>query len=82
MQGKDAIMVVGTVEELFGAVNHNFRFLEKRIGKLLRKNRRTTVLALAAVGLAVWSELERRKQEEQLYQLSVRVKKLEYGKGE
>jgi hypothetical protein len=39
-------------------------------------------LALAAAGLAVWSELERRKQEEQLYQLSVRVKKLEYGKGE
>lgn len=82
MQRKDAIMVVGTVEELFSAVNHNFRFLEKRIEKLLRKNRKTTVLALAAAGLAVWSELERRKQEEKLYQLSIRIKKLEYGKGE
>ena len=46
------------------------------------RNRSATMLALAAFGYAVWAEMERRKQEEQVYQLSVRVKKLEYGEGE
>ena len=40
------------------------------------------MLALVSVGCAIWSEVERRKQEEQIYQLSVRVKKLERGEGE
>ena len=50
--------------------------------KLTRRNRSIAVLAIAAFGYAVWAEMERRKQEEEVYQLSVRVKKLEYGEGE
>ena len=35
-----------------------------------------------AAGCAILSEIERRKLEEQVYQLSIRVKKLERSEGE
>lgn len=73
---------IGTLGDLVAVTNYNFRAFEKRITKLTRKNRTVTILAVIALGGAVLSELERRKQEEQVYQLSVRVKKLECGEGE
>ncbi len=58
----------------------------KELTNLFRKqaksHRGLKLLALVSVGCAIWSEIERRKQEEQIYQLSVRVKKLERGEGE
>lgn len=58
----------------------------KELTNLFRKQtkgqRAMKILALVSVGCAIWSEVERRKQEEQIYQLSVRVKKLERGEGE
>ena len=50
-----------------------------------RQARSTKMFKLIAVGamvLAAATEVERRKLEEQVYQLSVRVKKLERSEGE
>lgn len=58
----------------------------KELTNLFRKQakgqRGLKMLTLASIGCAIWSEVKRRKQEEQIYQLSVRVKKLERGEGE
>lgn len=82
MGKKGKFVPVSTLGDLTELLNHNCRVLEKRLVKLTRRNRSATMLALAAFGYAVWAEMERRKQEEEVYQLSVRVKKLEYGEGE
>ena len=82
MGKKGKFVPVSTLGDLTDLLNHNCRALEKRLTKLARRNRGVAVLAIAAFGYAVWSEMERRKQEEQVYQLSVRVKKLLYGEGE
>ena len=82
MGKKGKFVPVSTLGDLTELLNHNCRVLEKRLVKLTRRNRSATMIALAAFGYAVWAEMERRMQEEQVYQLSVRVKKLEYGEGE
>ena len=82
MGKKGQFVPVSTLGDLTELLNHNCRVLEKRLAKLTRRNRSVAVLAIAAFGYAVWAEMERRKQEEEVYQLSVRVKKLEYGEGE
>lgn len=47
----------------------------------LKKQARSTAvfkaLAIVGIGCAIWSEIERRKRDEEIYQLTVRVKKLE-----
>ena len=79
MSKKGKFVDICTLEDLTALVNHNFQAFEKRVAKLSRKSSMLTVLAVAAVmALAA----ENRKREEQVYQLSVRVKKLEYDKGE
>lgn len=82
MSKREMTMPIRTLDDLTDLVNHNFQTFEKFCNKLAGKNRRLTVLTMAAIGCAVWSEVERRKQEEQIYQLSVRVKKLERSEGE
>ncbi len=58
----------------------------KELTNLFRKQvkgqRGLKMLTLVSIGCVIWSEVERRKQEEQIYQLSGRVKKLERGEGE
>lgn len=51
-------------------------FLAK-LNKQSRSNRAFKAIAVIAAGCAILSEIERRKLEEQVYQLSIRVKKLE-----
>ena len=70
------------LRRLNGTDEPNCRVLERQLSKLSRRNRSITILAVAAFGYAVWSEAQRRKQEEQVYQLSLKVKKLEYSEGE
>ena len=73
----------GKIVDIWTAlVNHNFQAFEKRVAKLSRKSSMLTVLAVAAVVGVYALAAENRKREEQVYQLSVRVKKLEYDKGE
>ena len=51
-------------------------FLAK-LNKQGRSNNVFKAIAVIAAGCAILSEIERRKLEEQVYQLSIRVKKLE-----
>ncbi len=48
-----------------------------QLKKQARSNTVFKVLAVVSIGCAIWSEIERRKREEEIYQLTVRVKKLE-----
>ena len=56
----------------------------KNFCKQMQRQARSTKMfkLLAAMVFAAATEVERRKLEEQVYQLSVRVKKLERGEGE
>lgn len=87
MSKQERFVDIYTLDDLTALVNHNFQAFDKRVGKLARRSRTATVFAVAvfavaAIGCAVLSEMERRKQEEQIYQLTVRVKKLERSEGE
>ena len=81
MSKKGKFVDICTLEDLTALVNH-FQAFEKRVAKLSRKSSMLTVLAVAAVVGVYALAAENRKREEQVYQLSVRVKKLEYDKGE
>ncbi len=48
-----------------------------QLKKQARSNTALKALAIVSIGCAIWSEIERRKQEEEIYQLTIRVKKLE-----
>jgi len=48
-----------------------------QLKKQTRSNTAFKALAIVSIGCAIWSEIERRKQEEEIYQLTIRVKKLE-----
>ena len=54
----------------------------KQMQRQARSTKMFKLLAVGAMVLAAATEVERRKLEEQVYQLSVRVKKLERGEGE
>lgn len=73
---------ISSVSDLLDLVNHNCDVFERRIGKLAKSNRGLKILCVAAIGCAICSAIECRKQEEELYRLSIRVSKLEYGEGE
>ena len=73
---------IQTLGDLTALVNHNSQALERRVAKLCRRSRTASIFAVAALWCVVWSEMERRKQEEQIYQLSIKVKKLERSEGE
>lgn len=81
MSKKGKFVDICTLEDLTALVNHNFQAFEERC-QLSRKSSMLTVLAVAAVVGVYALAAENRKREEQVYQLSVRVKKLEYDKGE
>ena len=81
MKHKIAVSI-NTLDDLTDLVNHNFLVTDKHVRRLFYKNNSITVLAITAIGLAIWSEAERRKQEEKLIQLSIQIQKLKYGKGE
>lgn len=51
--------------------------LLRQLKKQARSNSVFKALAVIGIGCAIWSEIGRRKQEEEIYQLTVRVKKLE-----
>lgn len=53
-----------------------------RTKKLAKGNRNLKVLCLMAIGYAIYTGIQCRKQEEQIYQLSVKMNKLEQSEGE
>lgn len=54
----------------------------KQMQRQARSMKMFKLIAVGAMALAAATEVERRKLEEQVYQLSVRVKKLERSEGE
>lgn len=70
------------MQDLVDLVNHNSQVLDRRTKKLVKSARNMKILCFIAVGYAIYTAIECRKQEEQVYQLSVRVNKLEQSEGE
>lgn len=63
-------------------ITHNIFVTIKPSKKLAKVNRRTMVLAVAGIGFAVWAEINRREQEEQIELLARKITNLEHGEGE
>ena len=79
MAKKKNIVPINSMQD---QVNHNSQVLDRRTKKLVRSARNVKILCFIAVGYAIYTAIECRKQEEQLYQLSIKVKKLEHNEGE
>ena len=61
---------------------HNIFVTVKPSRKLAKVSRRMTVLTLVGIGYAVWSELNRREQNERIARLAAIINNLEPGEGE
>jgi hypothetical protein len=81
MGKKKQSVPIRTMGDMVELVNHNCDIFDSSIKKLTRKNRNLKFLCLVAIGCAVHAAIKNQKQEEQIYQLSVRVDKLEHGEG-
>ncbi|NCE64132.1 hypothetical protein D1159_05905 [Pseudoflavonifractor sp. 524-17] len=66
---------------IFVTVTPSREFLAK-FNRQNRSNRAFKAIAVIAAGCAILSEIERRKLEEQVYRLTIRMKKLEHSEGE
>lgn len=73
---------IKSMGDLVALVNHNTDVFDRRTKKLIKKSRNLKVLCVIAIGYAIYATVESRKQEESIYQLSIKVKKLEHGEGE
>lgn len=82
MAKKKNIVPINSMRDLVDLVNHNSQVLDRRTKKLVKSARNMKILYFIAVGYAIYTAIEYRKQEEQVYQLSVRVNKLEQSEGE
>lgn len=61
---------------------HNIFVTIKPFPKVAKVSRRMTLLTLVGIGYAVWSELNRREQNEKIDLLARKIKNLEHGEGE
>lgn len=68
---------IKSLGDLTRLVNFNVNVLDKRTRELVKRNKRLNVLGLLAIGCAIYAVLETRKQDEQIYRLSVMLKKQE-----
>lgn len=82
MARKKNIVPINSMEDLVVLINHNSEVLDRRTRKLGKSSRKLKVLCVIAIGYAIYAAVENLKQEEKVYQLSVRVQKLEQGEGE
>lgn len=73
---------ITSLGDLIDLVNHNSDIFERKIKRLTKSNRGIKVLCVATIGYVIYSAIEAQKREEQIYNLSVRVKKLENGEEE
>jgi len=73
---------IGSLADLVDLVNHNFSSFDRQIKKLMKSNQSLKILSVVAIGCAIYAAAESGKREEQVYQLSIRVQKLEHGEGE
>lgn len=82
MTKKRTAVPIGSMGDLVDLVNHNCDLFDRRTKKLAKGNRNLKALYIIAIGYAIYTGIQCRKQEEQIYQLSLRVNKLEQSEGE
>lgn len=82
MAKKRKSVPIASMGDLIDEVNHNCELFDRRTRKLAKGNRNLKVLCLMAIGYAIYTGIQFRKQEEQIYQLSVKMNKLEQSEGE
>ncbi len=82
MAKKKNIVPINSMGDLVDLINHNSNVLDRRTKKLAKGNRNLKVLCIMAIGYAIYTGIQCRKQEEQIYQLSVKMNKLEQSEGE
>lgn len=82
MAKKKNIVPINSMGDLVDLINYNSNVLDRRTKKLAKGNRNLKVLCLMAIGYAIYTGIQCRKQEEQIYQLSVKMNKLEQSEGE
>lgn len=82
MVKKKNIVPINSMDDLVDLINHNSNVLDRRTKKLAKGNRNLKVLCIMAIGYAIYTGIQCRKQEEQIYQLSVKMNKLEQSEGE
>lgn len=82
MVKKKNIVPINSMGDLVDLINHNSNVLDRRTKKLAKGNRNLKVLCIMAIGYAIYTGIQCRKQEEQIYQLSVKMNKLEQSEGE
>lgn len=82
MAKKRKSVLIASIGDLIDLVNHNCELFDRRTRKLAKGNRNLKVLCLMAIGYAIYTGIQCRKQEEQIYQLSVKMNKLEQSEGE
>lgn len=75
-------MVIHNIEDMVKLENHNTQALVHKLKKLAKRNRKMTAICLITAGAVIYLAYESRKQEEELYKLSIRMKKLENKEGE
>ena len=82
MVKKKNIVPINSMGDLVDLINHNSNVLDRRTKKLAKGNRNLKVLCIMAIGYAIYTGIQCRKQAEQIYQLSVKMNKLEQSEGE
>lgn len=82
MMKNKTIMTIHSMEDLVELVNHNNDIFYRKIKKLMKNNRSLEALCVLAIGCTIYAVIENRRQEERIYQLSIRVEKLENSEGE
>lgn len=75
-------MVIRNLADVVELVNYNADLLDRQIRCISRNSRRVTVLSGIVAALVIISSYQRQKFDEELYNLRVRVKKLENSEGE
>lgn len=73
---------VHNLTDLVEIVTDHADMLVKQTKFISRNSGRITILSWAMIGFVIFSAYQHQKLEEQVYNLSVRVKKLEYSEGE
>lgn len=73
---------ISSLEDMVELVNDNVDVFNRKIAKLTKRNRSLMALSAAALVYAIYATVQCRKQDEELYRLSIRVNKLENKEGE
>ena len=73
---------INSLGDMVELVNDNVEVFDRQLLKLTKRSRGLAALSVAAISYAVYAIVQCRKQDEELYRLSVRVKKLENKEGE